>query len=149
MNILSIDLGTKTGWAIENGCFIESGVVDLKCDRFSGGGMRFLKFERFLDDLFNKYKIGTVYFESVRRHIGTDAAHSYGAFWGTLTSWCEKKSIPYEGIPVQSIKKFATGKGNAKKESVIESIKSMGYSPVDDNEADAIALLLLAKTKHK
>ncbi len=37
-------------------------------------------------------KIEAVYFEEVRRHLGTDASHCYGGFLAHLSSWCEGKS---------------------------------------------------------
>ena len=37
------------------------------------------------------------------------------------------------------------GKGNAPKPAVIAAVKSWGYEVKDDNEADAIALLLCAE----
>jgi hypothetical protein len=45
---------------------------------------------------------------------------------------------------VSTIKRFATGKGNAGKDAVLTAIRLRGYQPADDNEADAIALLLWA-----
>jgi hypothetical protein len=36
------------------------------------------------------------------------------------------------------------GKGNADKAAVIAAIRARGFSPVDDNEADALAILLWA-----
>lgn len=147
MNILSIDLGAKTGWAIEHCGEIISGVVDLRDKETKRCGWKFLNFRKVLNELNKEYGIGIVVFELVRRHLGTDAAHCYGAFWGMLTAWCEEHNIPYEGTPVQTIKKFATGKGNATKQMVIDSIRAMGYSPADDNEADAIALLLFTVNK--
>ena len=58
--------------------------------------MRYLRFERWLDET-RKIAggIDAVYFEEVRRHIGTDAAHVFGGFLATLTAWCEAHSIPY------------------------------------------------------
>jgi Holliday junction resolvasome RuvABC endonuclease subunit len=47
-------------------------------------------------------------------------------------------------VPVGTIKRFITGKGNADKSAVIDAIRARGYSPSDDNEADAIAILLWA-----
>ena len=85
-----------------------------------------------------------VYFEEVRRHAATDAAHIYGGFLACLTAWCEERSLAYQGVPVGSIKKHATGKGNADKVAMINAARARGYSPADDNEADAIALLLWA-----
>ncbi|MGI4752496.1 MAG: hypothetical protein ACRYE8_02050 [Janthinobacterium lividum] len=39
------------------------------------------------------------------------------------------------------IKKYITGKGNATKYDVLDAIKQKGFKPVDDNEADSLALL--------
>ena len=47
-----------------------------------------------------------------------------------------------------TIKRFITGKGNADKEAVMAAVRARGFHPADDNEADAIAILLWAiKTK--
>ena len=71
--------------------------------------------------------------------------HAYGGFLASLTAWCEEHSIPYEGVPVGTIKKFITGKGNAGKAAVIAAVKALGHLPEDDNEADALALLHFAR----
>ena len=86
-------------------------------------------------------KLDAIYFEEVRRHLGTDAAHTYGAFWGHLSAWSDYLSIPYEGVPVGTIKKHVTGKGNANKQTVLQAVTQLGHQPQDDNEADALALL--------
>ena len=144
--LLSLDLGTSTGWAIRNEYGrIVSGTASFKPRRFEGGGMRYLRFERWLGETRNvSGRIDAVYFEEVRRHIGVDAAHAYGGFLAQLTAWCEHHSIPYEGVPVGTIKKHATGKGNADKDAMIAAMRGKGHSPEDDNEADALALLLWA-----
>lgn len=140
--ILSLDLGTTTGWAVSAQDHITSGVMSFACDRYSGGGMRFLRFRKWLDEMRNLNNgIGEVYFEEVRRHVGTDASHVYGGFMAHLTAWCEQEGIPYEGVPVGTIKKFMTGKGSASKEKMIEAIRQKGHVPQDHNEADALALL--------
>ena len=64
------------------------------------------------------------------------------AFLATLTAWCEREGIAYQGVPVGTIKRFATGKGNAGKDAVMAAVRARGFSPADDNEADAIAILL-------
>ena len=45
-------------------------------------------------------------------------------------------------MPVATIKRFATGRGNADKAAMIAAIQARGFTPADDNEADAIAILL-------
>ena len=146
---LALDLGTQTGWAIGGrGHYTTSGTISFKPNRFEGGGMRYLRFANWLDELERLVGgISEVYFEEVRRHLGVDAAHAYGGFLGGLTSWCEVKGIPYLGVPVGSIKKHITGKGNAGKRKVMEAVRAKGFKPTDDNEADAIALLDLILTQ--
>jgi hypothetical protein len=144
VTLLALDLGTTTGWAISEGGLVSSGSQSFKPGRFEGGGMRFLKFKRWLSTLEGGDRcMSAVYYEEVRRHAGVDAAHAYGGFLAHLTAWCEARSIPYEGVPVGTIKRFATGKGNADKAAMIAAVKSHGFAPVDDNEADALALLHL------
>ncbi len=144
--ILSLDLGTRTGWALlgRDGS-ITSGSESFKPQRFEGGSMRYLRFKRWLTEV--KQSAGgldAVYFEEVRRHAGVDAAHAYGGFMAQLTAWCEHHGIPYQGVPVGTIKKHATGKGNAGKDEMISAMRAKGFRPVDDNEADALALLMWA-----
>lgn len=140
--ILALDLGTQTGWALLQPAGITSGSECFKPQRFEGGGMRFLRFKRWLTDLkAHADGIDALYFEEVRRHASTDAAHAYGGFLATLTAWCEHHQIPYQGVPVGTIKKHATGRGNAGKDEVIAAMRSLGHAATDDNEADALALL--------
>ncbi|MGO1069750.1 crossover junction endodeoxyribonuclease RuvC [Lysobacter sp. CA199] len=140
--LLALDLGTTLGWALRFSGQTMSGTEHFKVGRFEGGGMRYLRFVRWLDDLWRfAGQPSTVYFEEVRRHRGVDAAHVYGGFLAQLTAWCERHGVPYQGVPVGTIKKFATGKGNADKAAMIEAAQRLGHRPADDNEADALALL--------
>lgn len=140
--LLALDLGTQTGWALLHQGRITSGTMSFKNDRYQGGGMRYLRFRRWLDDMTNLTGPMTeVYFEEVRRHLGVDASHVYGGFLATLTAWCEQQDIPYQGVSVGTIKRHVTGKGNASKQDMLEVIKAKGYAPQDDNEADALALM--------
>lgn len=104
--------------------------------------MRYLRFKRWLTEVKSTAGgVDEIYFEEVRRHLATDAAHAYGGFLAVLTSWCEHHEIAYQGVPVGTIKKYATGKGNADKAAMIEAMRARGFAPEDDNEADALALL--------
>ena len=143
-SILAIDLGTTTGWAMRSAGVTTSGTMSFKPGRYEGGGMRYLRFTRWLDEM-AAGGISAIWFEEVRRHAGTDAAHVYGGLMATLTAWCELRGIPYEGVPVGTIKKHATGNGNANKEAMIAAARARGFHPADDNEADAIALLIWAQ----
>lgn len=142
--ILALDLGTSTGWAIRShDGLINSGTVSVRPGRFEGGGMRYLRFTNWLTEIDRlSGPIAAIWFEEVRNHKGVDASHVYGGLMATLTAWAELRGIPYAGTPVGTIKRHATGHGNAPKEAMIAAAKVRGYSPGDDNEADAIALLL-------
>ena len=144
--ILALDLGTTTGWAIRGfDGLITSGTVSFKPSRYDGGGMRYLRFTNWLTELDRlSGPIEAIYFEEVRRHVGTDAAHVFGGLLAVLTSWGELRGVPYQGVPVGTIKKFLTGQGNANKQAMIAAAQARGFSPVDDNEADAIGILLWA-----
>lgn len=141
--ILALDLGTSTGWALRTADgLITSGTLSLRPSRYDGGGMRYLRFSGWLAELDRlSGPISAIWFEEVRRHAGTDAAHIYGGFLATLTAWCERESVAYQGVPVGTIKRHATGKGNASKGEVIEAVIANGFSPASSDEADALAIL--------
>lgn len=63
--ILALDLGTHTGWALLHlDGTITSGTEHFKPQRFEGGGMRFLRFKRWLNELLSASNhINAVFFE--------------------------------------------------------------------------------------
>lgn len=144
--LLALDLGTTTGWAIRGfDGLITSGTVSFKPSRYDGGGMRYLRFTNWLTEIDRlSGPIEAIFYEEVRRHAGTDAAHVFGGLLAVLTSWAELRGVPYQGVPVGTIKKYATGHGGAPKQAMIDAARARGFSPTDDNEADAIAILLWA-----
>ena len=149
--LLGLDLGTSCGWCLYRpDGLVQSGIWNLRGSRYEGGGMRYIRFVRFLDDVSQGLDLRLVAFEEVRRHLGVDAGHIYGGFVAHLSAWCEKRNIPYEGIPVGTVKKFATGNGNANKERMVEAARlrwpEAGIS--DDNEADARWITALAAERH-
>ena len=140
--ILSIDIGTTTGWCLRANGATVSGSLDLKGERHEGAGMRFVRFKAWLMKMHADAELKAVFYEDVQAHKGHYAGQVYAGLRAVLMTFCEENNIPYGGIGVQKIKKFVTGKGNAGKDAVISAVRKFGYSPCDDNEADAIALLL-------
>lgn len=144
--LLALDLGAQLGWAKwENGVVTSGSVSMTKANskRFDGPGMKFVRFGRFLSSF---PSIDYLSFEEVRRHMGVDAAHAYGGYLAHLTAYCDshEQPIPYEGTPVATIKRRATGNGAATKDMMIEACqKTLGIQPADDNEADALWLLVI------
>jgi hypothetical protein len=140
--VLALDLASTCGWAMRTPSGnITSGSVAFHLRPGEGPGLRFLRFRRWLIDCKAGNEIGRVYYEQVRRHLSTDSAHCYGGFFAIMGAWCEANAIPYRGVPVGTIKKHATGRGNAKKGEMVEAMRLLGYDPADDNEADSLALL--------
>lgn len=154
MVILGVDPGTRCGWALlSGGRHVCSGTWDLGSRRHEGGGMRFLRLRAYLTETIDLVavmdrRIDAVAYEEVRRHMGVDAAHVYGGIVATLTAICEDNKLPYRGIPVGTIKKLATGKGNASKPMMLDAAMTrFGIETKDDNLADALFVALALTTE--
>jgi crossover junction endodeoxyribonuclease RuvC len=147
---LGIDLGTKCGFArydqLGKGGSYMTGAWDFSITRFDSPHIRYERFGKALDEHFT-LGVTKVFYETVRRHLGTTAAHVYGAFLNKLHEKCAQYDVPFEGLTVQEIKMFATGKGGgpaASKAGVVKAIKAWGFDPKSEDEADAIAILKCA-----
>lgn len=141
-SILSLDLGTTTGWALSQNGEIRSGSVSFKDTPFDSKDSKYTKLRRWLENQKEHYGIDGIVYEAVTMlHKGSSAAHTYGGFMATVQMFGDHHEIPYEGVSVGTIKKFITGNGNASKLEIIDAVKARGHQPKDDNEADALALL--------
>jgi Holliday junction resolvasome RuvABC endonuclease subunit len=147
---LGLDLGTHTGFArydhfAKGGAFL-SGQWNFSPKKHDAQSLRFTRFK---DEVRSHLALGVdmVFYEAVRRHMGTDAAHIYGAFLAALHEVCEEYKTPFRGLEVGEIKKFATGKGNAKKEAMVSACAMWGFNPQSEDEADAIAILKFGMEK--
>lgn len=145
--VLALDLGTTAGWAIlRRDGVIDSGSKSFQPTRMQGGGVRFMMFRQWLDDMRRTYQLETIYFEEVRGHVATIAAQVYGGFLATLMAWCEEHQIPYLGVHTGIWKKSLTGMGNSKKHVVQACVteRLRLEAPPKHDEADAIGVLLHA-----
>lgn len=148
MNILAIDLGTTLGWALgKRDGSVRGGSESFSPKKCGGCGQRWLAFRQFLSETAKAAggDIHAVYFEDVKRHEGVLAAHAYGGFLAHLEAWCAVNRIPLKPVGVGEVKKHWTGKGNANKAAMIETAREKGFRPVDDNHADALAILSYAR----
>ncbi len=146
MKILAIDPGTHCGYALSPA---ESGVWDLSPRRHEGGGMRFVRLRNYLVKACEG--VDMVVYEEVHGHKGTYAAQMYGGIVAIIQEHCELHEIPYEGVLVGTIKKFATGKGNSNKEVMLAAARERWpeYDIEDDNRADALFLLAWAQEEYE
>ena len=68
-------------------------------------------------------------------------AHALGELGGVIRLALHEAGIAYVDVPPSSLKKYATGKGNANKgEMLAAAIRRLDYQSASDNEADALWL---------
>lgn len=148
VNILALDLGTSTGWAVatRDGGH-KSGSLRLDPKKLGGNGRRWIAFREWLTATAREAGgIQAVYHEDVKGHGkgGARAAHVYGGYLAMLEAWCAANNIPLHGVGVGTIKKAWTGNGRAEKGAMIAEAQRRGVRVADDNEADAVAILAYA-----
>lgn len=148
MKILALDLGTKTGWAWHDGTESRSGTRIHRHTKKQHPGHVYRIYHAWLEGLLDTLKPDAVYYEKVMHHAGVYAAHMYGGYQAILLCLCAERNITVVPVGVKTIKAH-TGRGDANKDYVIRTIRTIGYKPCDDNEADALALLDYARLQEK
>lgn len=140
MSVLALDLATKTGWAVrlDDGS-VESGVWCFCENR------RELDLSRSVRDtiLYAKDKMEAIVIEQPIMYRGRPSNISVAFGLRSIVRLvCQENRIAFEEIPPATVKKAATGKGNAGKPLVLSCMeiafkkKLMSY-----DEADALAVL--------
>lgn len=144
--ILALDIATHCGFAVSRSVY---GVWDLTPKRDESIGMRLIRFRSKVHEVIECENINLVVFERPGgQHVGAVIVQS--ELQGQLKVICEDLKLPYRGYSSQEIKKFATGKGNSGKPVMIAAAQEkLGYTGKNDNEADALWLLELAKSEYK
>lgn len=147
---IGIDLGAKTGLAWTRECsehdYTCLNLVKPKDDK----SQRFITLKHELDIRFGALRPDIVYYEDVKRHAGTLAAHAYGGYLAVLRMTCQEKGVKLVPIGVGTVKKHATGKGNASKQMMLEAAKKyFGYEGKNDNIADALWILQTGLDKER
>ncbi len=148
---LALDLATTTGWAMIANSLITSGSKSFarkpatKTRPASTPGEPFHLFDVWLNELIRTSKPDTIVYEEVYRWMSSSAAHTFCGLRAIVLKTCHYKNITNKGYSPTEIKKFFTGKGNAKKEHMIAEAKKRwpDLNLTSDDEVDAIALLHL------
>lgn len=140
MNILALDIATHTGWKTKSA----SGTWDFKPKRGESEGMRVVRFKAKIREMIDMEQISLIAYERpAGMHKSSIIVES--EMIGVLKDLCIEKSVELACYSATEIKKFATGKGNAKKELMIQAAKEKyGYMGESDDEADAIHIYYLA-----
>ena len=138
--ILALDMATVTGWATEGA----SGSENFKKRAGDSRGMLFIRFEAWLCEMVTISKPDMVAYERphARGRAATEVSHGLLAI---LQKVCAANGVEYADCPSTTLKKFATGKGNAgKPEMVAKFVELTGRNPITDDEADAYLLHMWA-----
>jgi hypothetical protein len=148
MNILTLDLGTRSGWAIYTEGKIAHGVANFSIPNNQPQGYRWNAFRKELLRLMNRSVLGVhaIYYEDVKNHgkSGFLAAHIYGGFLAHLEQMALLNHIPLHPVGVMTVKKHFAGTGAADKDMMMIEAEKRGYAPADHNAADALGILSLA-----
>jgi len=148
MNVAAFDQATRCGVAFQHsGMPFQVELWDLKIKSKESQGMKWIRFEARLRKFLESNQIKVLAYELPSGRNINPIIHS-----SKLIAIIEKVSvemgIEYLELSASEIKKFATGNGNANKALMIESAKTVwGYEGNDDNEADALHILHLLKSK--
>lgn len=142
MKILALDPAEHCGWALSR--FI-SGTWDFKIKRDESTGMRYFRFRAKMSEICEKEGIELIAYERPAGQHKTDII-SHSKFVGIIEEYCISNNIDYKGYSPSEIKMFATGKGNANKDMMVEAArKRLKYNGSDKDEADALWVLELVK----
>jgi crossover junction endodeoxyribonuclease RuvC len=144
---LGFDLGSKTGFSTIEVDWT-TGIVNPKAEEWQLATHkveRHIDFHRRLNEAIRGlggFQDIVVCYEKVHRHLGTAAAHVYGAFEMQLLVLTHELSIETLSATPGELKKHATGAGNATKAMMAQAIleRHIPHGDIDmesDNAVDA------------
>lgn len=152
-NTLALDIGTTTGWAIRkpeavlSGSWLLATPKELRQQRKFGrertGDLRFFRLRERIEQSIREHAIENVVFEDVLFL----SSQAQSQLWASLRAavWTASASVRVGCVHTGTLKKFATGAGNARKEAMVSTVANLpppwGRVVQDDNEADAVLIL--------
>ena len=142
MKILALDLGTFCGWSTNAQGRTESGVQVFDLKRGESPGMRYFRFNSWLDEMCACPPEIIVYEQP--HHRGGAATEVSVGFSTRVQEYCAKRGIEHVAVHSGTLKKFWTGHGNASKEDMLfrtNMYRTATEYIKDHNESDAIAIL--------
>ena len=143
MKILSLDLASTTGWAIDTNQLY--GTWDLKTMKDESMGMKLIRLKSKLQLIHDTEKLELIIYERAAGQHTASIIHQ-AKLIGITEKFCEDNGIDYKAYSAKEIKKFATGNGNCNKQAMVKAAQNKyGYVDNDDNVADAMHMLELCK----
>lgn len=122
-------------------------VATLKCPSKHRGVARLAWYRARFVELFIHADL--IMCEGYAYHAKGRAAVSLGELGGVLRLTAQDSGAPLVEVPPATVKKLATGKGNAPKEAVlVAAVRRLQYPGASHDEADALWLLEAALQRH-
>ena len=147
MTVLALDLGTKTGWGLHEHGRITSGVQTFDVKRGESPGMRYLRLDRWLDELAGEdHDVPLALLVYEQPHMrGGHATEVLAGFATRVQAWCAQRGVEHQAVHTATLKKWTTGSGRGDKRAMYDAVLRRWPAVVavdsDDNEIDALALL--------
>jgi len=149
VNVLALDLATHCGWALCEDATTESGVQVFDVKRGESPGMRYVRFNRWLQTIVpaveNGHRVGLIVYEQTvpftAKFGGATARELAAGFSTRVQEFCALRAIEHATVYPSTLKKWTTGRGNADKDAMLQAVARRWRPVTDHNEADAIALL--------
>jgi crossover junction endodeoxyribonuclease RuvC len=148
--VLALDLGTSLGFALRTSACIASGTLKLPDRRNDHRGFRLLRLWRWLHAIHAATPLDLVAYELVQfmGPMQRLAAGCYAEYQGCVLMFCARNEIPVKSVNVATLKKAITGRGNHPKgegkAAMANAVRGHGFTPLDDNESDALGVLIWA-----
>lgn len=144
MRILALDTATRTGFATNCAGGVESGVMDFSLRRGESAGMRYVRFREWLNAMLASLKPELVAYEMPGGHfLSGSAAEVAYSLVSRVQECCQVAGVDYVGVNPRTLKRYATGRGNADKAAMIQAARERfeRHDLTDDNEADSLLIL--------
>lgn len=138
--IIALDLATHTGWAVHDGTkVIDSGVWDMTPRKDDPPAKRPADFYRLLFDAVERWGPESVAYEQINALRGLAAVRVYLQLETVLLLEAHRRGLPLIPLAPATIKRHATGKGNADKTAmaVAAARRWPGWTPEREDDVDA------------
>lgn len=145
--ILAFDLATKTGWCLvsSQGAILSSGVLDLSREDNEHYGHMFMRLYGFMEKISGGNQRLMLAYEMAHHRAGPSTRIGVGLNATILLFAAQNGLATPLAVHTATLKKWVTGSGRAEKPAMIAWAKEkLGRDPIDDNEADAVAVALWA-----
>jgi Holliday junction resolvasome RuvABC endonuclease subunit len=140
VRIVAFDLSlTSTGWASAHNGVRAYGRID-PCNATAVNRLVFIR-----TALLQKTQLANLVVLEGYSFGSVQQAHRIGELGGVVRVALHEAGVPVAEIAPASLKRYATGRGNAgKAEVLVAAVKRLGYDGASSDEADALWLLAMA-----